>query len=86
MKIDRSLLPLSSTEKDDSSKVLYKHITAMASEMGIECLTEGVETTEQIKILRENSCEYALGYYFDRPLPLDEFEKRMEIGSYNVFV
>ena len=56
----------------------------MATEMGIECLTEGVERAEQIRILRENSCKYAQGYYFDKPLPLDEFEKRMEIGSYRV--
>ncbi|MCR4689837.1 MAG: bifunctional diguanylate cyclase/phosphodiesterase [Lachnospiraceae bacterium] len=84
MKIDKSLLPMSYAEKNDSSTVLYKHITAMASDMGIECLTEGVETAEQIRILRENSCEYAQGYYFDKPLPVDEFEKKMESGSYDV--
>ncbi|MCR5232474.1 MAG: bifunctional diguanylate cyclase/phosphodiesterase [Lachnospiraceae bacterium] len=84
MKIDRSLLPVSYVEKDNSSKVLYKHITAMASEMGIECLTEGVETEEQIRILRENSCAYAQGFYFDKPLPVDVFEEKMEIGSYNI--
>jgi diguanylate cyclase (GGDEF)-like protein len=84
MKIDRSLLPMSHAEKYNPATVVYKHITAMASEMGIECLTEGVETVEQLNILRENSCMYAQGYYFDKPLPLDKFEKRMEIGSYSV--
>ena len=84
MKIDRSLLPMSHAEKYNSSAVVYKHITAMASEMGIECLTEGVETLEQLEILKENSCMYAQGYYFDKPLPLDEYEKRMESGSYSV--
>ncbi|WP_051437688.1 EAL domain-containing protein [Eubacterium xylanophilum] len=84
MKIDRSLLPMSHAEKYNPATVVYKHITAMASEMGIECLTEGVETVEQLNILRENSCMYAQGYYFDKPLPLDEFEKRMEIGLYSV--
>ncbi len=84
MKIDRSLLPKSHSEKYNSSAVVYKHITAMASEMGLECLTEGVETVEQLNILKENSCKYAQGYYFDKPLPVGEFEKRMEIGSYKV--
>ena len=46
-------------------------------------LTEGVETVEQVQILRDNSCEYA-GYYFDKPLPLEEFEKRLEAGEYPV--
>lgn len=84
MKIDRSLLPSSSTDEKDLSTVLYKHITAMAYDMGLECLTEGVETAEQVQILRDNSCEYAQGYYYDRPLPLDEFEKRLETGVYPV--
>ena len=84
MKIDRSLLPTSSTNEKDLSTILYKHITAMACDMGLECLTEGVETEEQVQILRDNSCEYAQGYYYDRPLPLDEFEKRLETGEYPV--
>ena len=84
MKIDRSLLPTSSTNEKDLSTILYKHITAMACDMGLECLTEGVETEEQVQILRDNSCEYAQGYYYDRPLPLDEFEKRLEAGEYPV--
>ena len=84
MKIDRSLLPTALTDEKDLSTVLYKHITAMACDMGLECLTEGVETVEQVQILRDNSCEYAQGYYFDRPLPLDEFEKRLEAGEYPI--
>ena len=84
MKIDKSLLPTAITDKNDLSTVLYKHITAMAYDMGLECLTEGVETAEQVQILRDNSCEYAQGYYYDRPLPLDEFEKRLETGVYPV--
>ena len=84
MKIDKSLLPTASTDEKDLSTVLYKHITAMACDMGLECLTEGVETVEQVQILRDNSCEYAQGFYYDRPLPLDEFEKRLEAGGYPV--
>ena len=80
----RSLLPISSTDQKDLSTVLYKHITAMASDMGIECITEGVETAEQVQILRDNHCLYAQGYYYDKPLPLDEFEKRLEIEQYPI--
>ena len=38
----------------------------------------------RVQILRDNSCEYAQGYYYDRPLPLDEFEKRLEVGEYPI--
>ena len=30
------------------------------------------------------TCEYAPGYFYDRPLPLDEFEKRLELGEYPI--
>ncbi len=83
MKIDRSLLPFGVTDKKDLSTLLYKHITAMARDMGLECLTEGVETAEQVQVLRDNFCSYAQGYYYDRPLPAPEFEQRMSIGGYN---
>ena len=83
MKIDRSLLPFAVTDKKDLSTLLYKHITAMARDMGLECLTEGVETAEQVQVLRDNACSYAQGYYYDRPLPAPEFEQRMRIGHYN---
>ncbi len=84
MKIDRSLLPETASDKNDPSTVLYKHITAMAADMGIECLTEGVENADHVRILRENSCAFAQGYYYDQPLPIDEFEKRLEIGKYTM--
>ena len=45
--------------------------------MGFKCLVEGVETLEHIKILKENNCYVAQGYYFDRPLPVEQFEKRL---------
>ena len=49
----------------------------MAQEMGLECIAEGVETEEHVDILTSNHCKLAQGYYFDKPLPVDEFEARL---------
>jgi EAL domain-containing protein (putative c-di-GMP-specific phosphodiesterase class I) len=56
----------------------------MANELGLECIAEGVETEKQVELLRENKCRFAQGYFFDKPLPVAEFETRLENHRYNV--
>lgn len=79
LKIDKSFLPEGNedVEEDAQKKVMLKHIIGMAQNLGLECIAEGVETTEQVTILKENSCYNAQGYLFDKPLPVEEFEKRL---------
>ncbi len=75
LKIDKSLLP---KEEDSSEKtLLFKYLVAMAQNLGLECIVEGVETLEQVKMLKESHCYLAQGFYFDRPLPVEEFETRL---------
>lgn len=83
LKIDKSILP---AEGNDSStrSMMFKHVVAMAKQFGLSCIAEGVETKEQLEILRENSCDYAQGFLFDRPMPKEEFEKRMASPNYTV--
>ena len=47
----------------------------MARDLGITSVTEGVETEEQFRNLREMGCELFQGYYFSKPVPVDEFEE-----------
>jgi len=76
LKIDRSLLePIASGEQNGS--IMLTHVISMAQEMGLECIVEGVETTEQIKFLKQHNCYLAQGFFFDKPLPKGEFEKRL---------
>lgn len=76
LKIDKSFLP---EEKDDSPQkyIMLKHLISLSQDMGLECIVEGVETVEHVKLLKENNCYLAQGFYFDRPLPVCEFEKRL---------
>ena len=78
LKLDRSLLPAQDDENPVQKSVMFKYIVSMAREMGLECVTEGVETEEQVRLLAENHCNLAQGFYFDRPLPVEEFEKRLD--------
>lgn len=76
LKIDKSFLP---DDKQMSSQkyAMLKHVISLAQELGLECIAEGVETAEHVRLLKENNCFMAQGFYFDRPLPIDEFEKRL---------
>jgi len=57
-------------------------VVNMAKEIGLTCVAEGVETREQVDILRKNGCEIAQGFYYDKALPVREFEKRLVRNSY----
>ena len=79
MKIDRSILPLNSDDPNSRQLiVVLKHVVAMLKEIGLECVVEGVETQYQVDLLRETDCDVAQGFFFDRPLLVENFEKRMD--------
>jgi len=82
LKVDRSFLPLDEENSQSTRNVMFKYVVGMAKELGLECVAEGVETKRQVEILKNNQCVFAQGYYFDRPLPLDEFENRLITHHY----
>ena len=84
LKIDRCFLPLDEDNKYSTTSLMYRHVIIMAQELGLECVTEGVETAEQVEILRQNHCEIAQGFFFDKPLPVEEFESRMKKHFYEL--
>ena len=84
LKIDKSFLPLDEESEYSITSLMFKHVIAMARDMGLECITEGVETIKQVQILRKNHCDVAQGYFFDKPLPVEEFENRLSGHIYNV--
>lgn len=81
LKIDRSFLTYT-TDTRDRSAVMMKHVISMANELGMRCIAEGVETKDQIRMLKEMECLRAQGFYFDKPLPKAEFEERLRLGGY----
>lgn len=79
LKVDRSFLP---SEDEGTSFVMFKYVIAMAKEMGLQCIAEGVETQAQLSVLKESGCNIAQGFLFDKPLPVEEFEKRLDMQRY----
>ncbi|MBR3736155.1 MAG: EAL domain-containing protein [Lachnospiraceae bacterium] len=76
LKLDKSFLPTSQDEHDYDSTML-RHVIAMAQDMGLECIVEGVETEEHVLLLQDNNCFRAQGYFFDKPMPVRDFEERL---------
>lgn len=84
LKIDRSFLPLDTDKKNSTRSLIYSNVVAMARDLGIECITVGVETTKQIETLRNCRCYFAQGFVFDEPLPVSKFEKKLENPHYKI--
>lgn len=80
VKLDKSLLG-KGVENDKAKKVISS-IIHMAKELNMEVLAEGVETVEELKLLKSLRCDIVQGFFFDKPLPVAEFEKRLRAGGY----
>ena len=74
LKIDRSMV--NNLIENDISRKVIKHIIAMCIDLGIECIAEGVETLEQAEFLNKVNCKIAQGYYYGKPAPENDFEKK----------
>ncbi|HEY9868853.1 MAG TPA: EAL domain-containing protein [Candidatus Obscuribacterales bacterium] len=72
VKIDRSfIINLASSAESQS---IVKAIVAMCTSLGLETLAEGVETQEQLELLRRLGCNKVQGYLISKPLSAEEFE------------
>jgi EAL domain-containing protein (putative c-di-GMP-specific phosphodiesterase class I) len=70
LKIDKSFIDEVTTDPD--SNVIVKTIIVMAHGLGLKVIAEGVETKEQLTMLREHGCDQAQGYLIARPLLCQE--------------
>lgn len=81
LKIDRSFLPFPDDEEYEQKKIMLSHVISMVQALGLQCIAEGAEVQEQIDLLAECGCYFIQGYYYDKPLPKEEFEKRLSLGD-----
>ena len=73
LKIDQSFVRDVMTEQEDAA--LVKAIINMAHSLGLQVIAEGVEEANQLHFLRQQGCDFAQGYYYNRPAPEKEFLK-----------
>lgn len=74
LKIDMQFLR--DSERNLKAGLIIKNIIRMSYDLGIDTLTEGVETAAQFEKLYAMGCKLYQGYYFSKPVPVDEFEKQ----------
>ncbi|MEO0686579.1 MAG: EAL domain-containing protein, partial [Cyanobacteria bacterium J06649_11] len=66
VKIDRSFIKM--MEQGGNSLSVVRAISTIAQQLGLSVVAEGVETQEQLNLLKILGCEFAQGYYFSRPV------------------
>jgi diguanylate cyclase (GGDEF)-like protein len=59
-------------DKNKDSRIILSELLKMCRVLGIETVVEGVETAEQAEFLKEAGCTKLQGYYYSKPIPMDE--------------
>jgi EAL domain-containing protein (putative c-di-GMP-specific phosphodiesterase class I) len=79
LKIDRAFISQLGIEQ--GATAIVEAISAMAKSMRIEVTGEGVETAEQREIISHLGCNTGQGYFYDRPLSIQEFTARTKLTT-----
>jgi diguanylate cyclase (GGDEF)-like protein len=79
LKIDRSFT--SALVRDESSQAVVSTIVSLARAFKLSTVAEGVETAEQLDILRMLGCQQSQGYLHSRPVAREAFEGMLVAGS-----
>ena len=78
LKIDRSFV--GDITRDSADLELVNAAIAMGHGLGLEVVAEGVETQEQLRLLKRQQCDFAQGFLFSRPVGAERFEALLEGG------
>ena len=76
LKVDRSFIQNITTDKGD--REIVSAIIAMAHNLGLTVVAEGVETEAQLELLKQKSCDIFQGYLLGRPLPISQILTQSE--------
>lgn len=71
LKVDRSLI--NDMGHSERCRVILKKVLEIAQSTEMQVICEGIETKEQAELLKNLNCTYGQGYYFYRPMPMDDY-------------
>jgi diguanylate cyclase len=72
LKIDRYFI--SNVDKIESKQSILQSIIQLANTLKVDIVAEGVETNEEVNWLKQNNCDVIQGYFFSRPLPIEDLK------------
>jgi EAL domain-containing protein (putative c-di-GMP-specific phosphodiesterase class I)/GGDEF domain-containing protein len=75
VKLDKELINDIQNPKTQS---IVKSIVDMCHDIGVQVACEGIETEEQLQLLKQVNCDFAQGYFFYQPMPYSELDKLMD--------
>lgn len=82
VKIDKSLL--NDVEVNFKARMLLETMIKMSQSVGMDVVIEGVETLNQLAYVADIGCNLVQGYYFDKPLPKEDFIARLKNRTYTI--
>lgn len=77
IKIDRSFV--SDIDVKVAGNIIIKSTLVLAKGMGLNVIAEGVETEEQMRFLEKNQCPQAQGYYYSKPLTVEQMDEFIRV-------
>jgi EAL domain-containing protein (putative c-di-GMP-specific phosphodiesterase class I) len=83
VKIDRSFVTEMLTNSE--SKQIVKTILDLGSNLGMQVVAEGVETIQQVELLKSFGCDYAQGYFFSKPLAPAGIEQTLNASEADAY-
>lgn len=76
LKLDKSFLD--EFMESDRGRKIIEHTISMSQDIGLDIVAEGVETIEQAQFLSRCGCDSAQGFYYSKPIPAAEFDRRLK--------
>lgn len=74
IKFDKSMIDMIAV--DNNMKILCESMMETCNRFGYRIVAEGVETEEQLKVLRHMNCNAIQGYYYSKPISIEDFEEK----------
>lgn len=75
LKLDKEFFSHGEMQREE--QIIVSCIINMAKQLDMKVISEGIETEKQTEFLKDISCDMVQGYYYAKPMPVEEFEKFM---------
>ncbi len=82
LKLDKEFF--ARAEMQEEERIIVTSIIDMAKKLNMKVLSEGIETEKQTQFLKDINCDMVQGYYYAKPMPIEEFEELMKSTKNNL--